>query len=148
MKRPLKQAMHYLEVISDQNSNEIGEGDFQAKVKPVRCYFQVLKNSLNNFQDISSIAAGEFRIIEQKCDFYRFLREILELMSFRFSVRRGISYVVLVDSKLQQEILIDKTRLKQILLNLLEKASRFNENCSIFLIIEKIGLKEGVENCI
>ena len=134
MKHPLRLAMIHLDNVCDPKISKTVF--FQEKLKPIKFYFQLLRNSLNNFQDISSLSAGEFHTTSKQIDFYSICKQVLELINFSYS-RKKIKFVFLVDSRINRHMITDKTRLKQILTNLLTQVSKFNNQSTVYLIVNR-----------
>ena len=68
MKYPLRLGIIHLNNLLDHSNDN--KGNFAKKLQPIKFYFQLLRNSLNNFQDISSLSAGEFNTENTKIDLY------------------------------------------------------------------------------
>ena len=139
MKHPLRLAMIHLDNVCDPKTTN--NNSFQEKLKPIKFYFQLLRNSLNNFQDISSLSAGEFHTQSKQIDFYSICKQVLELINFSYS-RKKIKFVFLVDSRINRHMVTDKTRLKQILTNLLTQVSKLNKDSVVYLIVNRLSSLE------
>jgi len=98
----------YLEIISDSSEH--------------------LLNIINDILDLSKIEAGELMIVKESCS----LKDILEdsygtLLRLLDILDRKVNIHYTIDPEIVDYVLVDSTRLKQILYNLLSNALKFTQ---------------------
>jgi two-component system sensor histidine kinase EvgS len=93
-----------------------------------------LLEMLNQVLDLTKIEAGKSTAQYEPCS----LRELIEHLSQSFkglSDLKNLHFYLHIDSVLAPSLMIDQTRLKQILVNLMSNAIKFTQRGSIFLSI-------------
>ena len=100
-------------------------------------YAQAIKNSaesllgiINDILDFSKIEAGKLDFESIDFDFRITMEELVELMAFKAS-EKGIEVICFVDPEVPSMLKGDPTRLRQIILNLVNNAIKFTEKGSI-----------------
>jgi signal transduction histidine kinase len=97
-----------------------------------RDYLQtILRNSesllqlINDMLDLSKIEANKMEIVYQKVKVDEALKRVYKLMS---PLAKEQNITMVIESEVQPEIEVDKTKLRQILINLLTNAIKFNKH--------------------
>ncbi|MFN4143938.1 response regulator [Aestuariivirga sp.] len=91
-----------------------------------------LLSIINDILDFSKIESGKLDIEHVAFHLGRCVESALDLVSAR-AAEKGLELVYWIDPSLPQEIISDPTRLRQILLNLLNNAVKFTERGEVFL---------------
>ncbi len=86
--------------------------------------------------NISRIDAGRLDIKNEKFDFIKFIRDIEERYSL-LAKKNDIDLEVYLDTNIQKELISDKARVGQILVNLLNNAFRYTKKGKVSLRIVK-----------
>lgn len=85
---------------------------------------QILKDIVNDILDFSKIESGELELNEDKVNLRALFEEIISIMSVRTN-EKAISFIVDYEEITGAEFLGDKTRIRQILINLVGNAIKF-----------------------
>ncbi len=122
LRTPLNSIIGFSDVLLDEPS----------LTEEQRDYLQtILKNSenllqlINDMLDLSKIEANKMVIVYQKVKIDEMLKRVYKLMT-PLAKERNITMVI--ESEIQPEIEVDKTKLRQILINLLTNAIKFNKD--------------------
>ncbi len=91
---------------------------------------KMLLTLINDILDIANIEAGRLAIQLEETDPRSILLELEQLFALKI-IGKELDFQVNIDEKLPQSLLLDKTRLRQILLNLISNAIKFTEQGSI-----------------
>lgn len=87
----------------------------------------MLLGLINDFLDLSKIESGKMELSLKNVN----IKKIFEEMDILFSHRvteKDLRYITELDSAMPEVILIDETRLKQVLLNIIGNAIKFTDN--------------------
>ncbi len=109
---------------TDLNSEQI---EFAQAIKSSA---ELLLGIINDVLDFSKIEAGKMDFESIDFDFRITLEEIVEIMAFKAS-EKGIEMICFVDPNVPSMLKGDPTRLKQIILNLVNNAIKFTEKGSV-----------------
>ncbi len=85
---------------------------------------------INDILDFSKIEAGKLEFESIEFDFRITMEEIVELMAFKAD-EKGIEMICFIDPEVPSMLIGDPTRLRQIVLNLINNAIKFTEQGSI-----------------
>jgi len=92
---------------------------------------------INDILDFSKIEAGKMELEEQPFDLRECLESSLDLVKMRAS-EKGLELAYQVEQDVPVAIVGDVTRLRQILINLLNNAVKFTENGEVVLSVENV----------
>jgi len=107
----------------------------------IRSSGEALLTIINDILDFSKIEAGKMELEHQPFDLRECLESALDLV-VNPAQQKGLELAYLVDEQVPATIAGDVTRLRQILLNLLNNAVKFTEQGEIFLTV---GVEGGPE---
>ncbi|MFH1052411.1 MAG: YfiR/HmsC family protein [bacterium] len=93
---------------------------------------QNLLRIINDILDLSKIEAGKMELNKNFVNIQRVIQEIESTFTGKIS-SKGLSFIIEQKTKLPNSILLDETRLRQILLNLIGNSIKFTEKGSICL---------------
>ena len=99
-----------------------------------------LLTMINDILDLSKIEAGRMELLPGEFHLPAFLGGITDMLRIR-AQQQGIDFFCEFDSNLPQGIYADETRLRQILINLLNNAVKFTEQGSVTLRILDLGFE-------
>lgn len=91
---------------------------------------------LEDMVDISKIESGKITIVEERFLFVNLVEGFKELYS-KLAKERGLEFKTHIDSNIQEYLIGDRTRVYQILNNVLNNAFKFTEEGSVSLSITK-----------
>ncbi len=83
-----------------------------------------LLNIINDILDLSKIESGKMDINVEPVDIKTLIKEFETIFSFELE-KKGIEFIIDIDEKLPSTLLIDETRLRQIIFNLMGNAVKF-----------------------
>ena len=105
---------------------QIQEPRLQSFVKTIESAGNNLLVLINDILDLSRIEAGKFEINKVSCNPAELLHELADI--FRLKVaEKGIDLIIDIDPRIPESLLLDKVRLRQVLLNLVGNAIKFTE---------------------
>ncbi|MCP4291052.1 MAG: response regulator, partial [bacterium] len=85
-----------------------------------------LLSLVNDVLDLSKIEAGKMELRQSSVSIQNLFDEISTIFSHRIT-EKGIDFKVTVDSSIPESLLLDETRLRQILINLIGNALKFTD---------------------
>ena len=98
---------------------------------------ETMMATLNDMLDYSKIESGKLNIEEDTYDLRLLMEDVIELLSHSaYEKKLGIHYFI--DPTLQTNILGDKARVKQVLINLIGNAIKFTDSGEIVVTVERI----------
>ncbi len=93
-----------------------------------------LLNIINDILDFSKIESGKMEIIEQKYDLGELLSEVVAMIEIKAS-QKQLKFITDISQDLPTHLLGDETRIKQIILNLLNNAVKYTPKGSVKLVV-------------
>ena len=102
----------------------------------------ILMHVLNDVLDLAKIEAGKLSIDTARTDIHDFLRRCAALWSPRADDKK-LEFSLSISPDVPQHVLIDKTRVGQIVFNLLSNALKFTESGRIKLSLEAERIESG-----
>ncbi|XOF32502.1 MAG: PAS domain-containing sensor histidine kinase [Candidatus Electrothrix sp. YB6] len=81
---------------------------------------------INDLLDLARIEAGKMKLYPEQIDFQDFLQIIVHIIRIR-AQEKGVDFIYTPDARLPEQVEIDSTRLRQVLLNLLGNAVKFTD---------------------
>ena len=125
----------------------LGMGELLLESDPTpkqRRYIEILRSSgemlleiINDVLDLSKIEAGEVQLETTVIDRDEFLARTHRIVSDR-AAQKGLDFVIDVDPNVYPYFLGDPTRLRQVLVNLIDNAVKFTEEGEVRLAIQPI----------
>ncbi|WP_051201033.1 DegV family protein [Butyrivibrio sp. XPD2002] len=97
---------------------------------------RMLLTLVNDILDISKMEAGEMDIVPVNYNMENMVSDIVNIMWLR-AEEKGLEFNVEVDPTIPVELFGDETRIKQILINLLNNAVKYTDEGAVTLHIEK-----------
>jgi len=122
IRTPMNAILGFTALLSEQ----IQEPRLQSFVKTIQSAGNNLLVLINDILDLSRIEAGKFEINKVGCDPAELLHELADI--FRLNVaEKNIDLILDIDPRIPESLLLDKVRLRQVLLNLIGNAIKFTE---------------------
>ena len=107
-------------------SEQVQEPRLQSFIKTIQSAGNNLMLLINDILDLSRIEAGKFEIQKINCNPVELLHELADI--FRLKVaEKNIDLILDIDPLIPESLLLDKIRLRQVLLNLIGNAIKFTE---------------------
>jgi PAS domain S-box-containing protein len=96
---------------------------------------KALLTLINDILDLSKIEAGRLEIQPEPTDLTIIITELTQLFSLPIA-EKGLDFIVEIDPALPATLVLDETRLRQVLLNLIGNAVKFTEQGYIKLSVQ------------
>ena len=109
-------------------------------VETIRTSGDALLSIINDILDFSKIEAGQMTLEEHPFDLRECVEEALDLMANN-AIEKGLEFGYLFGDDVPQAIRGDATRLRQILINLLNNAAKFTEEGEVMV---RVGSEEAI----
>jgi CheY-like chemotaxis protein len=106
-------------------------------VETIKSSSDLLLQIINNILDLSKIDAGKVELSPELFDLPGIINEKSSLIA-ALAGKKGLRFEVNVDNSIPREIIADKTRLMQVLTNLIGNAIKFTEEGKISLLVKKV----------
>ncbi|MGH1517877.1 response regulator [Chryseobacterium sp. JK1] len=100
-----------------------------------------LLNIINDILDFSKIESGKMELLIEKSDVYDMVSQVINVILYQ-SQKKDIELLLNIEQGLPKTLLLDESRLKQILINLLGNAVKFTEQGEIELKVEKLRMDD------
>ncbi|ODG99461.1 histidine kinase [Nostoc sp. KVJ20] len=104
-------------------------------VETVRSSGDALLTIINDILDFSKIESGKLELEEQPFDLRACVEQAISLLAPK-AVQKDIELAYLIQPQVPTQIIGDMTRLRQVLMNLLNNAIKFTENGEVVLFVE------------
>ena len=106
-------------------------------------YLEIVQNSgrnllalINDILDLSKIESGKLNLVYKPIDPHRIFNEIKYIFKIK-TEEKGINFIVEVDPKIPSGLLMDETRLRQILFNVVGNAVKFTHEGYVKLSVNR-----------
>jgi len=116
--------------------------DYNNKLEQINKYVKIIKNSgegllriINDIIDYSRLETKKFQLIFEDFDLIKLLYNISDNF-LALATSKDISFNLIITNEVPQYIFSDKTRITQILYNILSNSLKFTETGSITLIVD------------
>lgn len=95
---------------------------------------KILLDLLGDVLDYSRIEAGQLKLESLPTDIHQIVKEIGEMLSAR-AEHKKLDLIVDIDSSTPREVMVDPTRLRQVVLNLMNNAIKFTHQGYVLLSV-------------
>ena len=128
IRTPMNAIIGFTELLYEQ----IQDNKLKSFVKTIKSAGNSLLLLINDILDLSKIEAGKLSINREACNPHNIFDDISNI--FMMNVRsKGLDFMLDVDEKIPHSLLLDSTRIRQILFNLVGNAVKFTDNGTITL---------------
>jgi len=144
LRTPLNAILGFSQILKrDPNLSE----RIQENLEIINRSGQHLLNLINNILDLAKIEAGKHSLDSQGFDLFNLLNE-LETLFLVQAQSKGLNLIVEKDDKVSQYINTDETKLRQIMVNLINNAIKFTHQGGIFIKVQNnnLGLQFTVKD--
>jgi PAS domain S-box-containing protein len=125
IRTPLQAILGFAEVITEERFGPIGNDRYKDYVKDIHVSGQHVMSLANDLLDLTKIEAGRMEFAFSPVDANRIIRECVALMQPQAARERIIMRLSLFDKL--PNVMADERALRQIMLNLMSNAVKFNE---------------------
>ncbi len=150
IRTPMNAILGFTELLHEQ----IQDNKLKSFVKTIKSAGNSLLLLINDILDLSKIEAGKLTISKKVCNPHNIFEDISNI--FIMNVRsKGLDFMLQVDEKIPRALLLDSTRIRQVLFNLVGNAVKFTHSGTITLrataeneneIHSKVDLRIDVED--
>lgn len=126
---------------SDLLNSTITDEKQLSQVKAIQSSSKNLLTLINDILDLSKIEAGKMKIQPEPVSFHKLISEIENVIIHR-ARDKGIGFFIETEKDVPDTLLIDDTRLRQVLSNLLDNAVKFTDHGHVILTIDSLLKKE------
>ncbi len=127
MSHEIRTPMNAVIGYSDLLSNSVTDPQQRNYLDAIRAGSRSLLMLINDILDLSRIEAGKMRLEYSAVSVRRLLSDVRHIFDLR-ATEQGISLEVSVDSKMPAAMMLDETRLRQVLFNLVGNAIKFTHD--------------------
>ncbi len=111
-------------------------------VETLRLSSDNLMTIINDILDFSKIESGKMTLEEAPFELRNCIEDALDIFAQK-AIEKGLDLLYLIQPDVSPFLIGDITRLRQILINLINNAIKFTEEGEIFISIEKVSETEG-----
>jgi signal transduction histidine kinase/PleD family two-component response regulator len=144
MSHEIRTPMNAIIGFSDLLAATITEEKPRSQIGSIQRSAKNLMIIINDILDLSKIEAGKFSIQNTPVNLYRLIKDI-EVIFTQKMEKKGISFKLEMSPDIPKSLLLDETRLRQILFNLVGNAVKFTENGYVKLTLDTKESKEKIE---
>lgn len=139
LRTPMNAIIGYTSLLVDKMYGELTPKQEQA-LKRIGANAQNLLQLINNILDISKLAAGKMPLYIEEFSGKELLQEVAEMME---ALAREKNLSLSLDCGQDAVLFSDKTRLKQILINLIGNSIKFTETGGISVVMKPLAERPG-----
>jgi PAS domain S-box-containing protein len=131
IRTPMNAILGFSEILKEKLSHE---EQFTEYIKGINTSGRNLLNLINDILDLSKIEARRMEIRKEPVNIRSLMEEIKQIFYLRIE-EKGIKFIVDITEDVPQVFLLDETRLRQIMFNLVGNALKFTSEGSIIIVI-------------
>jgi PAS domain S-box-containing protein len=130
---------------SDLLHNMIKDKKQKSQVHAIQSSSKNLLTLINDILDLSKIEAGKMKIQPEPVNFQKIIDELEKIFVYR-AKEKGIRFFIETEKAVPASVILDETRLRQVLTNLLDNAIKFTDEGHVILTIDrKIQKEDNIE---
>ena len=141
LRTPMNAIIGYTSLMTDKIYGEITAKQAQA-LKRIASNSTNLLQLINNILDISKISAGKMPLYMEECSLNEIVQEVVEMME---ALAREKNIALIFEKSPEVQLTSDKTRIKQILINLIGNAIKFTVQGGVTVSFQPGLAKETVK---
>ena len=122
IRTPLNAIIGFTDLLNEQ----VKDAKLQSFVKTIQTAGHNLLALINDILDLSKIEADKMRIDKRVCNPHHLFTELGQIFMMKMR-ERNLDFMLDVDPKIPENLILDATRLRQILFNLIGNAVKFTE---------------------
>lgn len=128
IRTPMNAVMGYTELLEQH----VQDPRQRSYLESIKSGGRSLLTLINDILDLSRVEAGKMRLEYQPMDLARLLDDVRRIFAVR-AEEQGLELQVVMEGRLPPIMVLDETRLRQVLFNLVGNAIKFTENGSVQL---------------
>lgn len=128
IRTPLNAIIGFTELLNEQ----VNDSRLKSFVKTIQTAGHSLLALINDILDLSKIEAGKMRIDKKVCNPHHLFNELGQIFVMKMR-ERNLDFILDISPDIPENLLLDATRLRQILFNLIGNAVKFTEQGHICL---------------
>ncbi|MCH2204379.1 MAG: ATP-binding protein [Lentisphaerales bacterium] len=132
IRTPMNAIMGFCELLLAKEQDSIKAG----YLKTIDSSSRSLLRLINDILDLSKVEAGKLDLEYSSTDIREFLYEFENIFAYKFK-EKNVDFKIFISPDVPEKLIIDDSRLRQIILNLLGNAIKFTDNGSIELNCKK-----------
>lgn len=132
IKSPITSILAFSELLNNTKLKE----EQQEYLDVIQSSGHHLKSIINDILDISKVETGKLDLLIEQFNFHKLLEQLTSEYTVK-SHEKGLNFKVDIDSKIPEYIVSDKTRIRQIIKNLIDNAIKFTEKGTVSLSIKE-----------
>jgi PAS domain S-box-containing protein len=121
---------------SDLLHTTIKDEKQRSQVHAIQSSSKNLLTLINDILDLSKIEAGKMKIQPEPVNFQKIIDELEKIFVHR-AKEKGIRFFIETEKSVPASLIVDETRLRQVLTNLLDNAIKFTEVGHVILTIDR-----------
>jgi PAS domain S-box-containing protein len=122
---------------SDLLHTTIKEEKQRSQVHAIQSSSKNLLTLINDILDLSKIEAGKMKIQPEPVNFQKIIDELEKIFVYR-AKEKGIRFFIETEKSIPASVILDETRLRQVLTNLLDNAIKFTDAGHVILTIDRM----------
>ncbi len=130
IRTPLNAILGYSQILEGKFNNN---SQFNEYIKGIFVSGNNLLKLINDILDLSKIEAGKLEVIYEPVDLKNILKDIVQVFEIRAKNNKN-TIELMLDESIPDSILLDETRIRQILFNLVGNAVKFTKEGTISII--------------
>ncbi len=145
MSHEIRTPMNAIIGFSDLLYSSIKDEKQRSQIDAIRSSGKNLLRIINDILDLSKIEAGKMVIQNEPINIYNIIKEI-ETIFAHITKEKGIRFVIDIQEEIPLALMLDETRIRQILFNLIGNAVKFTETGEVTLsVMERIKEKDKID---
>jgi len=138
MSHEIRTPMNAIIGFSDLLYSSIKDPKQRSQIEAIRSSGKNLLRIINDILDLSKIEAGKMMIQKESVNIHSIIKEIETIFTY-ITKEKGIKFVIDEVEEIPSALLLDETRVRQILFNLIGNAIKFTDNGEVTLsVMEKV----------
>ncbi len=139
IRTPMNAVLGFTEILI----SEVTDENHQEYLSAILSSGNTLLKLINDILDLSKIEAGKFDLEYKTVNPWVVLTEVKQMFLSKASLK-AIDFIVDIDPLLPKALVLDETRFRQILFNLLGNAIKFTDSGYIKLVIKAKNMSKGI----
>lgn len=145
MSHEIRTPMNAIIGFSDLLYSSIKDVKQRSQIDAIRSSGKNLLRIINDILDLSKIEAGKMVIQNEAINIYNIIKEI-ETIFAHITKEKGIRFVIDIQEEIPLALMLDETRIRQILFNLIGNAVKFTETGEVTLsVMERIKEQDKID---
>lgn len=137
IRTPMNAIIGFTDLLKDQ----LNEPRLKTYVKTIQSAGNALLELINDILDLSKIESGKMVLLKKPTNLSDLINELGSIFSIAIG-NKNLTLIINCDDTLPSSLLIDSTRLRQILFNLLGNAVKFTEKGEIILSVKVLSIDD------